>query len=914
MNKFIKTVVVGFSVALISVTSFGSSFAMPLMLHQDKNVENLSSGVVHEHIKQFHADGWWNINVLRVNLDDEFTKVDAMFNENGISQTDTITNMMKGTNAIGGINADYFEMKGQNFAFGPTISNGEIIGSPKYNDGSDLPAFVIDKNNNPFISYWTWQMSVISPKGATYPVSALNKPSSSEYSLVIYNDKWGGVARDKFNSNIADMVIDSDGVVTDIRVNKPAIRVPKDSQVISGRGFAKNFLVNSFSVGSKVDFKSTGNIDFDQVSTAVGGGSWLLKDGVKTDSNINITGNQPRTAVGISNDRRQLIMMTLDGRNSIFKGVSQPVLANIMKNLGATDAINLDGGGSTTMAVKKREDEEARVVNILSGGVERRVANGLGVFDSAPIGELHRLELSMDSSNIFKNTHKTISVSGYDKYEHKLEIDPSLIEFSLEGVEGVFDSLNFKALSAGRGKILANLNGAYGEMKIDVVDKLRELSFKNASIAIAPNEKQALGEIYGIDNRGIKSSINANDLSYETIGDIGYVENGVFYATDTPASGAIVASLDGVVKTVPVSVGLHAAVVDDLESLDGITTSSYPRESVGGTISLDPDSKKGDSSLKLNYDFTKTDKTRAFYAVLGKGMKLEGDPSAVGLWINGNSDNTWVRGDLTDANGVDFKLDFAKFVDWTGWRNVSAAIPREAVRPVTLKRIYVAQIDSSIKNEGEIKIDGITGHYKSNETVVVPDLPKSSVFSDEANVLSEMTEDGFKFLISTAKDSVDFRDRLSSNKLAFVMGSLKPETIDQLDTNIVSLNTGYNEETLSGVKLIKVDNGNGGIRTTFADQWLWMKSAVESSEEENIVIMLPKSIDSFKDSMEKDIFLKLMREYRDRGKNMYLVYGGERDHSELRDGIRYFEINTKTHGNGYEFSVNEDKITYQLIK
>ena len=52
LNKFIKKVIVGFTVATITFSGLGTSFAMPLLLHQDKESKNLSSGVVHEHIKQ----------------------------------------------------------------------------------------------------------------------------------------------------------------------------------------------------------------------------------------------------------------------------------------------------------------------------------------------------------------------------------------------------------------------------------------------------------------------------------------------------------------------------------------------------------------------------------------------------------------------------------------------------------------------------------------------------------------------------------------------------------------------------------------------------------------------------------------------------------------------------------------------
>jgi exopolysaccharide biosynthesis protein len=59
----------------------------------------------------------------------------------------------------------------------------------------------------------------------------------------------------------------------------------------------------------------------------------------------------PRTAIGIRNHRR-IILLTLDGRTSEAFGMSIDELANLMKLLRCRDAVNLDGGGSTTMWIR----------------------------------------------------------------------------------------------------------------------------------------------------------------------------------------------------------------------------------------------------------------------------------------------------------------------------------------------------------------------------------------------------------------------------------------------------------------------------------------------------------------------------------------------------------------------------------
>ena len=90
---------------------------------------------------------------------------------------------------------------------------------------------------------------------------------------------------------------------------------------------------------------------------------------------------EPRSAVGVSADGRKVILVTVDGRRATSHGGTLTEMAELMIELGAARAINLDGGGSTTMYV----GGEGGVVNRPSRGWEREVINHVGVLAPAPV-------------------------------------------------------------------------------------------------------------------------------------------------------------------------------------------------------------------------------------------------------------------------------------------------------------------------------------------------------------------------------------------------------------------------------------------------------------------------------------------------------------------------------------------------
>lgn len=120
----------------------------------------------------------------------------------------------------------------------------------------------------------------------------------------------------------------------------------------------------------------------DEDDEVIGGFPLLLKDGaVVGDLEVGerpsfAAARHPRTAAGLDRDTGTLWLVVVDGRSGESVGMSLPELTSLLHGLGAEDAVNLDGGGSSTMWVL------GRVVNRPSDPAgERPVANGLWLVD-----------------------------------------------------------------------------------------------------------------------------------------------------------------------------------------------------------------------------------------------------------------------------------------------------------------------------------------------------------------------------------------------------------------------------------------------------------------------------------------------------------------------------------------------------
>lgn len=175
------------------------------------------------------------------------------------------------------------------------------------------------------------------------------------------------------------------GVVSAIRTGAASVNsaIPSDGFVLSGDGASATMLLTKVAVGDRVYLKTAiSKASFYWCNFALSGNGYLLRAGVPVDLG---TTRDPQTAMAWN--ATNLFLVTVDGRTAASIGMSWNELGSFLTNtLAATDAIALDGGGSTTMWING-----SGVVNVPSDGSERAVADAVMLVNQ-PTGSAYPLQ------------------------------------------------------------------------------------------------------------------------------------------------------------------------------------------------------------------------------------------------------------------------------------------------------------------------------------------------------------------------------------------------------------------------------------------------------------------------------------------------------------------------------------------
>jgi exopolysaccharide biosynthesis protein len=159
--------------------------------------------------------------------------------------------------------------------------------------------------------------------------------------------------------------------------------IPEDGYVLTANRADAALLTGHLALGQRITLRLQISPNF-EVLNALGGGPRLVKNG---QAQVPFAwewftlrfhdARAPRTAVGITKAGK-LLFVTVDGRSARNTGMTLRELADLMVQLGAIEAMNLDGGGSATMVVG------GRIVNEPSDGRERPIGSALLVLRAGP--------------------------------------------------------------------------------------------------------------------------------------------------------------------------------------------------------------------------------------------------------------------------------------------------------------------------------------------------------------------------------------------------------------------------------------------------------------------------------------------------------------------------------------------------
>ena len=371
-------------------------------------------------------------NVVTVDLNNPYIKINTVAGGGTYTNKATVSQMADRTNAVALVNGDFFTMQLQGVPLGASIIDGDMKSSPAVL--TDIWSFGIDENNTAFIDSTKFVGSVTAPNGKSYPIDGLNKTfywyqPSKEYSheskIQMYNSFWSSKSRG--DKTAGEVLLSEDNVVEQIVYRKNIdMKIPEGKKILQVSGGSERFMRENVKVGDKLQINT--NIEPNRNwKMMIGGHALLVENGAikKYTKDVNsIGGVRARTAVGISQDGKTVYIVSAEGRTNRSPGLSLNELSQFMLDLGAYKAMNLDGGGSTAMAVRNLGDlKRTRVTNPERNAGERKVVNGLGVFNTTTnTGIISDVKFESDLNTIVGEQLNLKLKSGWDEFLNPIDI------------------------------------------------------------------------------------------------------------------------------------------------------------------------------------------------------------------------------------------------------------------------------------------------------------------------------------------------------------------------------------------------------------------------------------------------------------------------------------------------------------
>lgn len=479
----------------------------------------------------------------------------------------------------------------------------------------------------------------------------------------------------------------------------------------------------------------TGALQNDE-KEAIGGITRFVIDG-KVNENISSdydTTKQPRTTLGITKDN-DIIIMVANGRQAPYSsGCDLFDLADMMIKLGCVEAIQFDGGGSSTYLAKYAGTDELTLANSPSDGQERSVSSSLMVVSKAePTGIFASAEITPNNEVYTPGSTVKFTAIGADTAGYSVEI-PDGVTWRLASEDaGMGEIVETESEEGKSSAIFTAAEGVVGNVTAELVYNGEVVG--RASVELQwPDELTMTNSVFSLDfsertDFGLTAHWNAREVHFK-VGDIvwnigatgdekypsiGAMDGDVFVADAeaTNVSATVTASLahnSAVNVSAQVSVGQLPTVVWDFEDRYDesgellytaeeyystadtgrfiVSTVSNARGSAQIVDAKAGEVRVGQKALQLNYDFTQATPTAGVYFGPRESVAIPGHPTGLGVWIYvpAGMANFWLRGYFSgtmedgsqapgNAWGNNYVVDFTKSTDGPmaeGWHYIEA--------------------------------------------------------------------------------------------------------------------------------------------------------------------------------------------------------------------------------------------------
>ena len=309
--------------------------------YRNAKVVEIERGVKYVRMIKFYNNRPVRINIVELSqgVNDNLSIEPAIASETLASRR-KISSIADREKAIVAINGGYFKPQ-TGVPLGTLMINKKVYTGPIY-DRVAMGIF-----DNKFDMARVQLRATVETNLGGLKIDNINQPRMLSTHTIVYTSDWGEMSPPcpKYGKQI----VVENGKLT--KVSYGSNRIPQNGFVIVGAEKNLDTIVNAkkFKLNIKI------NPEWKDVNHIISGGPYLIKNGeVYVDMTAqklgSIGGRNPRTAIGYTRSNH-LIMLTADGREGSSIGLTLTELANLMKELGCVNAMNLDGGGSTVMYV-----------------------------------------------------------------------------------------------------------------------------------------------------------------------------------------------------------------------------------------------------------------------------------------------------------------------------------------------------------------------------------------------------------------------------------------------------------------------------------------------------------------------------------------------------------------------------------
>ncbi|MDW5593378.1 phosphodiester glycosidase family protein [Conexibacter stalactiti] len=709
--------------AVVALAAPGAAAAADPLTLTDKS-EPIGPGIELRHLETLSPSGWTDAQILTVDLAEEAVTTDLLMAEH-VGQAAPLTSMARSSGAIAGVNGDFFDIGNSGAALRPAIRSGRVVKS-----GS--PETVVGVTNDRLGSLTSLALEATAtfPGDVRQQVRSFDALGAGNGTIAAFTSNWGAYSRALATGSSSDRAeaIVTDGVVVSVDpAGAGEGTLPANTIALVGRE-AGAAAIRTLRVGDAVDFQYRLNGDgVDDLAFAIGAAHPLLNDGVVQPQGDQSTA--PRTAVGFSEDRRTMYLAVADGRQTAVLGPRLAEMGELMKSVGADDAINLDGGGSSTLIARPLGAAAPTVRNTPSDGSERATPNGIGLFLAPGSGVADELVVSPsgEQARVFPGLHRTLGAKAVDENGGPVALPRGEVRWSAN--EGAVPGglLHAPENVFGHIRVRATTDTVQASLAVRVLGELAEVEPSRRRLSFTDTSSSAtVLNLTGRDGEGFAAAIDPIDAELDYDDAIVSIQpSGTGLKITPKANGATILtiSVGGQQVTVPITVGFDTITLDEFDSAANWTF-RHDR-SPSGAISIVPGGHTG-NGLRVDYDFTAATATRSAGARALTQIPLPGQPLRVSVWVKSDGNGQWPTLSLRDSSSAAGRvLDLrGDYLTRAGWVKVTASLPSSGVvYPVRLDNVRFIETAAARQYRGSLVIDDLQVDVPSEiETPAEPPL------------------------------------------------------------------------------------------------------------------------------------------------------------------------------------------------